>query len=195
MTAHTPSVGIAYGFNEGPALSTRLYAALAARGFSITTDLSAADILIAHSGGLFLLPKDTAGKTIFIMNPSCAPLRKFPVTFVQKMWTECRQNVKDGHTGEWRRKAARNVWCALTRPVHNWQVATRNLKHAAHLPDITAKKVLVVTARHDPWAARLPLAETARLPRYTFLSHAGTHDSLWLTPGHYADIVQSVYGA
>jgi hypothetical protein len=188
------TVCILYGFGEGPRVGKRLIAALQTAGYTITDDAATADILIAHSGGIWLLPENTANKVVIMMNPSCTPLHKLPAVFIQKMFIEFVQSVKKRHIKSWLQKSVANTWYVLTRPAYNLRMVARGTKDPTHLPAIAAQQVIIVNARHDPWASHLPRSETARLPHYVFISHPGSHDGLWLHPKYCVDIVQSVYG-
>jgi hypothetical protein len=50
------SVCIIYGLNEGAAMGRKLVRALKEAGFTITDDSAGADIILAHSGGCYLVP-------------------------------------------------------------------------------------------------------------------------------------------
>ncbi len=189
------TVGIIYGFGEGPGHSKRLRAALWARGFIVLDKAERADVIITHSGGNLLLPKDTAGKIIIMMNPSCSPMQQLPVVFTKKMLIEFKQSVKNRYITRWFGKATLNVWYSIAHTPHNLRMVAHIFKAPELLPAVDAARVWVVNARHDPWGLMVQRSETDRLPHYVFLTHGGSHDGLWLRPDICADIVQSAYGA
>jgi hypothetical protein len=187
------TVYILYGFGEGPGHSKDLRATLWAKGFIVTEKPEWADILIVHSGGMALLPKDTADKLIIVMNPSCCPRRKLLAVFIHKMYIECVLSFKNKYFLRWLCKAALNVWYTLARAPYNVRLVVKALTAPILLPVPNATKVWVVTARYDPWI--VPVSDAERLSHYTYLSHGGSHDTIWLQPNMCADIVQSAYGA
>jgi hypothetical protein len=64
-----PAVCILYGTAEGPTHSRTLRQLLEHKGFRITEDPRTADIILAHSGGYFLIPADTRDKIILLVGP------------------------------------------------------------------------------------------------------------------------------
>ncbi|HSX32291.1 MAG TPA: hypothetical protein VLF43_03450 [Candidatus Saccharimonadales bacterium] len=188
------TVGIIYGFGEGPRHAKRLYDALWSKGFIVVDKAERAEVIIAHSGGNFMFPKNTADKIIIMMNPSCSPIHQILIVFTKKMFVEFTQSVKNRCVRRWLAKAMLNIWYIATRIPYNLRVVMHGLRASEWLPTITAARVWVVTTHHDPWAALVKQEETQRLPQYTYLGHAGSHDSLWLQPEICADIVQSAYG-
>ncbi|HSX29213.1 MAG TPA: alpha/beta hydrolase [Candidatus Saccharimonadales bacterium] len=193
MVHARPTVCIVYGFGEGPKHAARLAAELQQRGFVLTDQAATANILVAHSGGIFVLPGDLADKTVIIMNPACATTLPYIATFMHKIAAECLYSMRQRQALRWARKALYNLWYATTRVAYTMRMIANGLKQYDRLPNMHAAQVWVVTTQSDPWARRLPHDEAARLPQYTYISYRGSHDSLWLQPEACADIVQSAY--
>src|SRR5688572_11114756 len=110
----TMKVCILYGWAEGPAYGHRLRAALNQAGFEVTRQPKTADIIIAHSGGGFLLPVESKAKLVVLAGlphwPGRHPLQSLP--------SKVRQEMRDLW---WYRKTFLNSMYLLTRP-HRWYV-------------------------------------------------------------------------
>lgn len=109
------SVCILYGFGEGPLHARNLRKALKTKGFRCVSDPGTADILITHSGGNMILPKETADKIVIMMNPSCTQWHKLPAVLAAKMLIESIQSLKHGYLPRCYLKTVCNAWYTFAR--------------------------------------------------------------------------------
>lgn len=189
-----PTVAIIHGFAEGPAISKRLRQALAGAGFKVVKDVREAQVILAHSGGLFLLPDNLEGKIIILSAPSIGYIGNSLVrTGLQKIWYDFRHAGKSGGIGKWLVKTFFNAIYIIGHPrtvKRMWRAAK---KSGATLPAYHTRKVLVIGHRGDPWSGHISAGEITKHVGYCFLSHQGMHDDLWSNPQEYISVIQYLY--
>lgn len=185
------SVAILYGFGEGRWNGRKLRAALLAANFNVVDSPHDADIIIAHSGGMYALPEVVSNKIVFLIAPSCGQSGKtWLQTQSKKVWLDMRSFIKEGTFIAWLQKSCWNV-LYLLQSIPNlprlWRI---HHQHQACLPIITAKTIAVVVFKNDPWSGYLRNEERARHSRYTFITMDAAHDDIWLNPDRYVELVR-----
>lgn len=183
-------VAILYGFGEGERHGRELRKALQAAGFTMATSPKTADIIIAHSGGMYSLPKNTAGKIIFIIAPSCGqPSKTWLQTQGAKVWQDMQYFLHSGLFIQWLYKSFWNgvyLTAQIPRLSTLWRI---HQKHQAGLP-ITNTTTTVVTFKDDPWSGYITAKEQAKHPTYTFMQMDAIHDDIWLQPELYVKLIR-----
>lgn len=184
------SVAILYGFGEGKWHGRGLRKALQTTGFTMAASPETADIIIAHSGGMYSLPKNTAGKTIFIIAPSCGKARRtWFHTQGAKVWQDMRYFLHSGLFIQWFYKSFWNgvyVIAQIPRLSTLWHI---HQEHQAGLP-ITGTSTTIITFKDDPWSGYITTQELAKHPTYTFIEMDAIHDDIWLRPELYVELLQ-----
>lgn len=105
------SVSILYGFGEGRWHGRKLRIALQAADFTIANDPHDADIIIAHSGGMYALPENTSNKILFLVAPSCGqPHKTWLQTQSKKVWLDMLFFFNAGMYVVWLQKSCWNVF-------------------------------------------------------------------------------------
>jgi hypothetical protein len=186
------SVAILYGFGEGRWHGRKLRSALLAANFDVADSPHDADIIIAHSGGMYALPEVVSDKTVFLVGPSCGqPDKTWLQTQSKKVWLDMRSFIEERTHIAWLQKSYWNVLYLLQsipRLPHLWRI---HHQHQACLPIIAAKTLTVVVFKNDPWSGYLRVEERLRHSRYTFITVDASHDDIWLNPERYVELVRS----
>lgn len=184
------SVAILYGFGEGKWHGKGLRAALLAANFAIARTPDNANIIIAHSGGMYDLPKDTAGKIVFLIAPSCGQPRKtWLETQGKKVWQDMTYFFRAGMAIRWIQKSCWNaVYLVgqIPKLPRLWRIHGR---HQAGLPFI-AGSVVVITFTNDPWSGYISDSEKTKHLNYKFMRMDAIHDDVWLRPERYVGLVE-----
>src|SRR5690349_1106305 len=119
-------VAIIYGWSEGPWHGKKLRQEISNAGFEIIKQPEKADIIIAHSGGCFMLPQQSRAHLVLLVGLPYWP-GKHPVRSL-------RQKIKDEtKNGWWLKKTYFNAYYFLTRP-RRWFMMWRAWRALA-LPD------------------------------------------------------------
>ncbi|HSX17058.1 MAG TPA: hypothetical protein VLH86_03090 [Patescibacteria group bacterium] len=185
MTKASQKVAIVYGFNEGPHMGKRLIRALEAGGFEMVADPAQADIIIAHSGGCYILTAEHAAKRIICVGLPYWPGHSTFVALCRKIWRDALMHHREGEFKYWLHKSMWNMryfWHMRA----NWQMVQGRLNGTLwKLPDVT-----VVRYSQDPFCTP-NLAELPFEAPVVLVELSGHHDDCWRTPQQILHVVQS----
>jgi hypothetical protein len=188
-----PTVAILYGAGEGVLGSKKLRAALAHAGFDVISSPTLADILIAHSGGIFYLPTSGRAKLTLLVGPVTGYRGSALKTQFDKVCLDFRGSYQRSQLTPWIGKTLLNVGYLFVQPhrvAYMWQ---QTRKHRGELPAVQSSQVAILVFRGDPWSNNLPESgQHSRLP-YTFMHFDRLHDDLWINPKDYVTVLQYLY--
>ena len=109
MTSKKPTICLLYGFGEGPWHGRQIQPALESAGFTVTTDVRAANIILAHSAGCFDVPQDVSAARVILVGPPFWPGKSPAIGFVQKGLREAVTSPGRRRVGFLLRKTAWNL--------------------------------------------------------------------------------------
>jgi hypothetical protein len=177
-----------YGFCEGPRVGKRFEHILESGNFRVTRDVRRADIIIAHSGGCFVVPENNHAKLVLLIGLPCWPGKSTAKALRQKVWLDIITHQRNGLLAEWLQKTGWHSW-------YFWNMANnrrmlRGMRAEAHR---TATDAVLVRNQNDVQCTPDP-----RQLHFNYspplLSLPGQHDDCWLHPEPYIAIIQSYYG-
>lgn len=183
------TVGVLYGFSEGPHIAQALRIALEREGFVITQDLTLADILIAHSGGCFCIPRTVQARLIVLIGLPCWPGKHLSTALGQKILADYASYRAEQADRRWYLKS---LWNGMYfwRMLHNIQML-RGMRRGLTIHP-SAYNVLIRN-RHDtgcvPYLNQLP-----HIAHGCYVSLPGGHDDCWFHPERYAASIKAYYG-
>ncbi len=186
-----PKVYTLYGFAEGRAIGRVLRRDLRAAGYINTRFKSRADVLIAHSGGCLLVPKQNNAKLVILIDPPYWPGKHVAKSLVQKIKRDYghhkevknmkRLSAKTGHNGRY-----------FLTTAHRTVRMYKSHKILGFPEPHHGQKIVLIRNKHDPFcspdiATILPQAE-----HYAFHEFPGEHDDMWHYPKKYIELINSV---
>lgn len=186
--SNSTTVAIIHGFGEGWLSSGLLRAELETKGYRIIKDAKTADVIIAHSGGCFMVPPDARAKLVLLIGISYWPKKPWFVCMAKKIWYDARHFRQERTLSEWFRKTAANTLYIGNLPRnmrmwHAWKIKGTIWK----LPSATT---VAIRNQYDvfctPELSELPFEE-----KIHFIELPGQHDDLWINPKPYVDVVKS----
>jgi hypothetical protein len=180
---------ILYGMAEGDFQSRHLRRALATAGLQPVSP-EKADIIIAHSGGSFLIPKDTSAKLFIHINALYWSTRPLPESLREKLIYEFRIYQQKGQLHHWAAWLGANLYymtnlrhgLSLRKPYYSPEDAI------TQLPDSQQNKHVFIRNQHDSYSEGIQIAKQAD-HSYTLMSLPGHHDDCWHNPEPYVDII------
>jgi len=179
------AVCIIYGFCEGPNMAGRMLRALTEAGYTIVDDPYQADIVIAHSGGCFLVPGDLPTKQVIMIGLTYWPGKSILKALIQKNWNDVQYHRRDRKGLAWLQKVRWNV-------VYFWNMR-RNfamLRERKRGDFWRVKHLTLIRNDEDsfctPDIASLPFAH-----KPAFVAVPDQHDDCWLHPHRYLAVIQS----
>ncbi|HSX35421.1 MAG TPA: hypothetical protein VLH84_00635 [Patescibacteria group bacterium] len=175
---------IIYGFCEGPRIAARMLTTLKNNGFEITGDPHNADVILAHSGGCYMVPHNVAAKRIIMVGLTYWPGKSITRTFAKKIWDDLTHHRSERAARFWAHKTRWNLTYFWNMPRN---FAMLNALRAGDFWQLT--RVTVVRNHQDhfctPDLTCLPFAHKPRL-----VELPGQHDDLWLHPERYLSVIQ-----
>lgn len=188
-----PTVAILYGLGEGPQLAKRLKTVLRAHGFEVIPNASRADMILAHSGGMYALP-DSTNKVVLLVAPSCGRSTESLISTQRaKVAIDFHAATAQKRLRAWLVKSWLNALYLFRHPRQLRAMWRKASNEGYILPACNASRTAVITYRNDPWSGNLESGQLRDNPRYAFISHTGIHDDLWLHPEEYVSVLQYLY--
>jgi hypothetical protein len=187
MVAHTNlskssrTFAFCFGFMEGKGHSRQLRKLLLKAGFQLAP-LTQADIIIAHSAGCALIPKQATPKLVIYTG--------MPLILARPKSTWVKVSLPRRKDGSLRH--------GLIIRVRNSYYTVRHIKRNVGImrdpriaqPVIFPKVQSVFIAnRHDPWPKGAELNRLIDEQPWAFLSLPGAHENLWHEPERYIPII------
>jgi hypothetical protein len=183
-TSDKKAACILYGFCEGPRLAGNMLKALDYAGYRITHDPYEADIVIAHSGGCFLVPHDLPARQVIMIGLTHWPGKSIVRALIEKNWDDFRFHASSRNIRAWLHKFSWNLVYFWNMP-RNLQML-RDRKRGDFWQ---AKRVTLVRNKEDtfctPDIKSLPFAHPPK-----FIELPDQHDDIWLHPERYTAIIK-----
>lgn len=182
-----PAAAILYGANEGPAHARRLRRALEDKGWQLIADPASADAIIAHSGGIYLLPAGMRARQLLIVAPACLRPGQLPGTLTRKIISDARQCFAQG---EYRFLAYKLFWnsvYAVAGIRRNLRMLRGLRRYAGAMPPLPDSTITIIVNQDDPFRHYGVVAGgSVHAPEI----RSGSHDDLWLHPANYISVLQ-----
>lgn len=179
-----PTVCILPGFSEGQHTVKVLSQTLQVRGFRMLNKPEHADIILAHSGGCFLIPSNSQAQLVVLIGVPYWPNKRLARAIIEKL----RISWQLTSQATWLRKFGLHALYVWNVP-HNfamWQGRRGGAVWKLTVP------VLLIRNQQDTYCT----ADIASLPFTSnpdSLQLPGDHDACWDHPKQYANIVHSYY--
>lgn len=173
-------VCILYGWAEGSAHGKRLREALKTAGMSATRDPKTADIIIAHSGGGYLLPSESKARLVILAGLPYWPGRHPAQSLPAKVRSEL-------HDLWWYKKTFFNSFYFITKP-HRWIRMWRRWKRNA-LPALEDASIILVRHDDDHFMHPTDTKSLADAHNWELRVLPGQHDDIWRHPEPYIDLI------
>ena len=177
---------ISFGLAGGPAHARRFNHYLQRVGFR-KTPIDKADIIIAHSGGTWLIPLTAKPRLVIYIG---MPLAQ---TNPRQTWRAARMAMRQhGQLIHSRKTLIKNSYYLLLQPHRNFHMV-RIAKTAQPITFPDAKTIFI-SNHHDPWTRDENLQDFVKNSSWAFISMSGSHDDIWEHSEHYVDIINHYAG-
>ena len=179
---------IIYGITEGPWHARRMRQEIAKRGWKYISEPSKADIIIAHSGGVFFIGKPKKHQTVLLIDPTC-PADNHPHKHVRKFiaW-EFRNTALSKEFPNWMWRMIHNVYYTAAHFPRNREIARRFREHSI-APVLQHPRTYIVQSANHGWYDGPTLRKQAE-PRHIDVVFVNSHhDDCWNNPGRYLDLI------
>jgi hypothetical protein len=180
---HALSYSFSYGFLGGALHARKFKRQMQSAGYNYVLEPQNADIIIAHSAGCWLIPKNSRPKLIVYVG---MPLNQ----------SEPRKTILAANAARVKELRDRryilplqlkSMYHGLRQPVRNIRI----VKSAKQLKPVIIKSagVVFIANRHDPWTQDKKLETYLIKQPWAFINLPGAHDHIWEQPKFYIDII------
>jgi hypothetical protein len=182
------TVCIIPGFAEGWHTSWRLRKVLVSRGFAISKNPQTADVLIAHSGGCFVVPENHSAKLILLIGLPYWPGKSLAQCVIEKNIMALKTAIRTHALGTFLRKLPWHVLYMINM-IRNVRMLGGYKSGAVWRTN--SPKTILVRNRYDANCTEDP-GEFKFQHNTALLSLPHEHDDCWDHPELYTDVVQSL---
>ena len=184
------TVAFIYGFTEGQWHGKRFRRLLRDHNYTITKEVTEADIVIAHSGGCFDVPKLKKQALLILINPPYWPERSLQVRS-HAMTKQLIGAVRPGNQPFYHtHKTARNLTYLVRHARTNRYMMSRAKTFNLASEAIHVNTILVRNS-NDPWLTSSLDYLQSKNPNLRIVRMSGDHDDCWLHPERYINLLQS----
>lgn len=180
-------VAIIPGFSEGRWHAHRLSTELARNGFDIVSP-NRAQIIITHSGGIYLLQASFPVQLLVVNGLPNMSRTKTLSKLHTKIINDYRHHKEQDKLKAWRTKTSYNMIYFVRHPIL-WSKMLAKL-NPDNLSKLKARRVLVVNNSDDVFNDQRAVKELSRKYGWEYKAVPGQHDDLWHNPKKYIDIIK-----
>lgn len=179
------TVAIIPGWAEGPWQARQLATELSRNGFKLTDNTNNADVVIAHSLGCYLVPKDSSSELVMLVGLPHWPGRPILSSLMRKLAFEAQEHKSSKNLSWWLNKTAHNLLYVLRYPKLTWAAIFE--RKLANLTKIS--NVLLVRNERDSFLDPGVLDSLKAERNYKLIDLSGSHDDIWSNPKPYIDLI------
>ena len=180
------SFAISYGFLGGPFTGHKLRRLLRQSGCTPASNLTEADIIIAHSAGCWLVDAGARPRLIMYVGMPLAQANA-KQTFGQANRRNIWAIAWHGHFLSGLQIGLCSLYYGLRQPRRNLGII-KMTKSALPYTSATAQTIFVAN-QYDPWPQSPRLATYLAGQSWAFIGLPGSHDNIWEQPERYVEII------
>ena len=181
------NVAFLYGWSEGKWHTKEFAKQLKRNRFKISDNTETADVIIAHSLGCYLLPKEPKAKLIMLIGLPYWPGR--PVLKSMQMNLKHEASMKHSMIW-WLRRSAWATFYVLKKMRTNYKTLKRRAKGDLRLPALsTASQPIMIRNQLDPFTHPKIQELLPATKKYKLIELPGGHEDWWINPKPYIDLL------
>lgn len=186
MAATTSSAklrfAISYGLGGGPVHAKEFVHRLKSFGYQPAT-IQSADIIIAHSGGCWLIPVDARPKLVIYVGMPLAQEQP------RQTWQAAKgAMVKYGNLKHTVKTTVWNSYYSIRQPRRN--LGMIKMAKTAQPVIFPGCPTVFVANQHDPWTKSKNMQNYLRDFDWAFVSMPGAHDDIWEHSKRYTSLTR-----
>jgi hypothetical protein len=184
------TVCVIEGFSGGP-MHTRLFRkSLKQAGFAVIKDRKKANIIIAHSAGIYGIPADVEAGLLMLIGPTYWPGRKLIKRVAKHTNLSKRYHVSKFGWRYYAWKKLLELYYFFRRHTYMWLGIIHNnrLGHLERLINHAGRKTIIIRNQQDPFSSP-GLKEKIIAKNVRFVELPGVHDDYVTNPQPYIDLL------
>lgn len=185
------TVAVIEGFAGGPMHTRQFRKALSEAGFKVIKDRRQADIIIAHSAGIYSFPPDVKASLLVLIGPTYWPGRRLIKRVIRHVRVTKRYHVEKFGRSFYIRKKLLELYYFFRRHQYMWYgiFNNNNLDRLEKLASHPGRKTIIIRNQGDPFSS--PAIENdLKAEGVKFVSLPGrVHDDYAADPEPYIDLL------
>ncbi len=184
------TVALIEGFAGGPLHTRQFRRALTDAGFQVTKNRGQADIIIAHSAGIYAIPANAKAKLLMLIGPTYWPGQPLIKRVLRHTRTSRRHHVSNYGWLYYFWKKLLEIYYFFRRHSYMWRGILNNnrLEHLHRLTSQPGRKTIFIRNRDDPFSSP-DLRNQLEKGDIQFVELPGVHDDYVKNPQPYIDLL------
>jgi hypothetical protein len=184
------TVTVIEGFAGGPLHTRQFRNALTQAGFKVIKNRQEADIIIAHSAGIYGIPQTSSAKLLILIGPTYWPGRRLIKRVIRHTQTSRRYHVSNFGWRYYIWKKILEFYYFFRRHSYMWLGIIHNnrLEHLNRLIRQPGRKTLIIRNQDDPFSGP-GLEQAIKGSNLSFVELPGVHDDYVTNPKPYIDLL------
>lgn len=184
------TVAVIEGFAGGP-MHTRLFRkSLSEAGFKVIKDRKQADVIVAHSAGIYGIPPEARANLLMLIGPTYWPGRRLIKRTLRHTHSSGRYHLKNFGFKFYAWKKILEFYYVFRRHSYMWLGILNNnrLGHLKKLINTPARTTIVVRNSKDPYCSP-DIKNKIHGSNLRFIELPGVHDDYVTNPAPYIDLL------
>ncbi|MBX4191164.1 hypothetical protein KW794_03695 [Candidatus Saccharibacteria bacterium] len=184
------TVVVIEGFSGGPMHTRQFRKALTEAGFKVIKDRKNADVIIAHSAGIYAVPTDAKAKLLMLIGPTYWPGQLLIKRTLRHARSSGSYHIKNFGWLSFLWKKLLEFYYIFRRHLYLWLGILNNnkLAHLNKLMNRSDQKTIIIRNSDDPYCSP-SIKDKVRGPQTMFVELPGVHDDFVTNPGPYIDLL------
>ncbi len=174
---------ICYGLGGGPMHARNFLSLMKGAKITPAQKVGEADIIIAHSGGCWLIPKTAKPKLVVYVG---MPLEQ---DNPRQAWRASNAAMfKSDGVVYGLINRLKNLYYCLRQPIRNLKLI--GMSKTAQPVILPKAQAIFITNRDDAWPRPNKIKKYINKYDWAYISLTGAHDDIWHHPAQYIDIIE-----
>lgn len=182
-------IGILYGFSEGPLIALNLINTLERAGFVVIKDVAKADIIIAHSGGCYMLPSNMQAKLVMLNGLPYQSSNNLALSLLRKIRHDFMYFFATKNLTAWIHKTVLNGYYFFRHLLY-WSKMLARYKTKNLPTGDNQTKVICVVNEFDAFSTVQSIKQLSQSQGWQYRTAQGQHDDIWHNPDIYVKLIE-----
>jgi hypothetical protein len=182
------TVAILEGWAGGPKLTTKLRKELAVKGFAVSNNLINADIVVAHSTGCYMLPRDIKAKLLIFIDPPYWPGRSIVGRWIDLLKSDTSLLFNGLTLFDFLVKKFWETFYIFAKPSFTWSVI-KNQSQLGFLDKHKGMRLVLVRNKDDQFCSPQIKARLSAYNNVRYKELPGDHEDYYSNPAPYIDLI------
>jgi hypothetical protein len=184
------TVAVIEGFAGGPMHTRQFRKSLSQSGLGVIKDRKNADIIVAHSAGIYGIPLDAKARLLILIGPTYWPGQRLIKRVARHTLTSRRYHVANFGWRYYIWKKILEFYYFFRRHTYMWLGIIHNnrLGHLRGLIGQAGRKIIIIRNSDDPFSSP-ELKDKIKGPNVKYIILPGVHDDYITNHKPYIDLI------